>query len=437
MAASDAENGASVDGRHQFIPVQKQDLIEALAVTGHAGQEQKDFRTFCAFLASYYHHSFYAELTELKDLHAWFAPHGPRPIRRKPIDLDAGYRDLIATFENVMTQAAFVEIPAAEVQALGGEHPLLDVKTRTPMEDYESVRIFCRGKSSQTIERRGALGRKGVATIADVYDDVVVLVRFKRAETQEKKTGNRLWQGSSKASGARSGKLLVKYFRNISRPELPMLLPDVRVVMKQRDMLLLGGPALLGGVPIALNIIPALSVLLVVAGAYLGYKGVATQDQMTKAIGAMSALVGAGAFMFRQYSNYSHRKLRYQKELADNIYFKNVNNDAGVFETLIGAAEEQETKEALLGFHFLLTEGPFKDADSLDARIEEWLQQNFGIDADFEVSDALRKLEQLGLLTQENGRIGTVSLTEALIRLDTLWDQLYDFKRPAQNQRVA
>lgn len=436
MAASDAENGASVDGRHQFIPVQKQDLIEALAATGHAAQEQKDFRTFCGFLASYYHHSFYAELTELKDLHAWFAPHGPRPIRRKPIDLDAAYGDLIATFENVMTQAAFVEIPAAEVQALGGEHPLLDVKTRTPMDDYESVRIFCRGKSSQTIERRGALGRKGVATIADVYDDVVVLVRFKRAETQEKKTGNRLWQ-ETRPNLAKSGKLLVKYFRNISRPELPMLLPDVRVVMKQRDMLLLGGPALLGGVPIALNIIPALSVLLVVAGAYLGYKGVATQDQMTKAIGAMSALVGAGAFMFRQYSNYSHRKLRYQKELADNIYFKNVNNDAGVFETLIGAAEEQDTKEALLGFHFLLTEGPFKDANSLDARIEEWLQQNFGIDVDFEVSDALRKLEQLGLLTQENGQIGTVSLTEALIRLDTLWDQLYDFKRPAQNQRVA
>ncbi|MBI1210996.1 MAG: DUF3754 domain-containing protein [Alphaproteobacteria bacterium] len=431
MAAHGDENGTSVDGRHQFIPVQKQDLIEALAATGHTGQEQKDFRTFCGFLASYYHHSFYSELTELKDLHAWFAPHGPKPIRRKPMDLETAYLELIATFENVMTQAAFVEIPPDQVEALGGEHPLLDVKTRTPMDKYQSVRIFCRGQTSQTIERRGRLGRKGVATIADVFDDVVILVRFK-PEAGDDKKARLSWNADARSNLSKPGTVLIKYFRNISRPELPMLLPDVRVVMKQKDMLLLGGPALLGGVPILLNIIPALSVLLVVAGAYLGYKGVVTQDQMTKAVGAMSALVGAGAFMFRQYSNYSHRKLRYQKELADNIYFKNVNNDAGVFETLIGAAEEQETKEALLAFHFLLMEGPFADADSLDKRIEEWLMQTFDVDIDFEVSDALGKLERLGLLTHENGQIGTVPLTEALIRLDSLWDQLYDFKRPAQ-----
>ena len=436
MAAHGVENMAGVDGRHQFIPVQKQDLIESLAATGHSGQEQRDFRTFCSFLASYYHHSFYSELTELKDIHAWFAPHGPRPVRRRPIDLEAAYRDLTTTFENVMTQAAFVEIPQAEVQALGGEHPLLDVKTRTPMDNYESVRIFCRGKSSQTIERRGALGRKGVATISDVYEDVVILVRFRRDDHHEKKSFLAR-HPAAKASGPKPGTVLLKYFQNISRPELPMLLPDVRVVMKQKDYLLLGGPALLGGVPVLLNIIPALSVLLVVAGAYLGYAGSVTQDQITKAIGAMSALIGAGLFMFRQYSNYSHRKLRYQKELADNIYFKNVNNDAGVFETLIGAAEEQETKEALLAFHFLSTEGPFADVHSLDKRIEQWLHETFAINIDFEVSDALGKLEHLGLLTRENGQIGSVSLTDALIRLDTLWDQLYDFKRPAQTQRVA
>ena len=92
----------------------------------------------------------------------------------------------------------------------------------------------------------------------------------------------------------------------------------------------------------------------------------------------------------------------------------------------------------MLAFHFLSTEGPFADAHSLDKRIEEWLHEAFAINIDFEVSDALGKLEHLGLLTRENGAIGSPSLTDALVPgLDTLWDQLYDFKRPAQTQCVA
>jgi hypothetical protein len=435
MTVEGIANVAGVDGRHQFIPVQKQDLIEALAATGHSGQEQRDFQTFCSFLASYYHHQYYDELSELKAHHAWFAPHGPKPVRRRPPDLDAVYRDFAATFDNVMAQANFVELQAAEVQALAGDHPLLDVKTRTPMDAYESVRIFCRGRTSQTIERKGALGRRGVATIADVFDDVVVFVRFKRSEGAGKRLLSR--KGAATPQALPPGAVLIKYFRNVSRPELPMLLPDVRVVMKQKDMLLIGGPALVGGVPILMNIVPAVSVLLIVAGAYLGFQGAATQDQFAKAIAALSVLIGAGLFMFRQYSNYSHRKLRYQKELADNIYFKNVNNDAGVFETLIGAAEDQEAKEALLAYHFLLTEGPVADSRALDERIERWLKETFAVEIDFEVTDALAKLEHLGLLTRENGRIGAVTLAEALVRLDTLWDRLYDFKRPAQTRSVA
>jgi hypothetical protein len=206
--------------------------------------------------------------------------------------------------------------------------------------------------------------------------------------------------------------------------------------MSRKDAILLGGPALLGGIPIALNILPALSVVLVVVGAYLGFAGQVTQDKLMKAVAALSVIVGAGVFMVRQYSNYSFRKLKYQKRVADNIYFKNVNNDAGVFETLIGSAEEQETKEAILAYHALLTGGPAAHAGELDQRIEAWLKANFAVDLDFEVADALKKLEGLGFLAQKDGKIAVVSLTEALARLDTLWDRLYDF-RHKPNDSVA
>jgi hypothetical protein len=221
---------------------------------------------------------------------------------------------------------------------------------------------------------------------------------------------------------------------NITRLELPTLLPEVKVVMSRKDALLLGGPAVLGGVPVLLNIIPALSVVLVVVGAYLGFSGEVTQDKLMKAVGALSVLIGAGAFMFRQYSNYSFRKLKYQKRVSDNVYFKNVNNNAGVFETLINVAEEQETKEVILAYHALLTGGPVAQAAELDRRIEAWLETTFDADVDFDVGDALAKLERLGFLAPKEGKIAVVPLPDALARLDSLWDRLYDF---AERRRAS
>ena len=49
------------------------------------------------------------------------------------------------------------------------------------------------------------------------------------------------------------------------------------------------------------------------------------------------------------------------------------------------------------------------------------------MDVDFEVSDALEKLEGLGFLVNKDTRMTVRSLPEALSRLDTMWDRLYDF----------
>lgn len=428
--------GIAAAARPQFIPVLKTDLIAALSEAGLPRDQIGDFTTLCAFLGSYFHHDFYDELTDLKDIYAWFSPAGPRPQRRTAPNAQEAYAQLSTTLISVMTRANFAELSAGEVQALGGEHPLLDVKTRTPMANYESIRIFVRGRHTEVVAQKSALGWKSQEIPLETFDDVVVFVRFKQqASTAPRRSSLRRAHGLP--GGAQPGSVLIKSFRNISTLEMPMLLPDVQVVMSRKDAFLLGGPALLGGIPIALNILPALSVVLVVIGAYLGFAGQVTQDKLTKAVAALSVIVGAGLFMFRQYSNYSFRKLKYQKRVADNVYFKNVNNDAGVFETLIGAAEEQETKEVILAYCELLARGPAVDAAELDRRIETWLKTNFAVDLDFEVADALAKLERLGFLGPKDGKIAAIPLNEALARLDTLWDRLYDFSRGPRKSAAA
>ena len=107
-------------------------------------------------------------------------------------------------------------------------------------------------------------------------------------------------------------------------------------------------------------------------------------------------------------------------ELTDNIYYRNVNNNAGIFDYVIGAAEEQDCKEAFLAYHFLLARRP-PTASELEARVEAWLKATFGVDVEFEVSDALAKLERLGLVERRRGTALCLTAGRAFAELHRVW----------------
>jgi len=147
---------------------------------------------------------------------------------------------------------------------------------------------------------------------------------------------------------------------------------------------------------------------------------------MAGALAAVSGLVALGGFMVTQWVRFQRQSLLHQKILSDNVYYRNVNNNAGIFDYIIGEAEEQECKEAFLAYYFLLKDGaPTEDA--LDQRIEVWLKKTFGADVDFECDDALAKLERLGLLKRDGDKLSVQPLGEALIRLDRIWDNFFPF----------
>jgi len=87
-------------------------------------------------------------------------------------------------------------------------------------------------------------------------------------------------------------------------------------------------------------------------------------------------------------------------------YYRNVNNNSGIFDYVIGAAEEQECKEAFLAYHFLHTAPAPPTAERA-----RWPASRPGCarasasTSIFEVDDALAKLERLGLLQRQDGRL--------------------------------
>ena len=93
----------------------------------------------------------------------------------------------------------------------------------------------------------------------------------------------------------------------------------------------------------------------------------------------------------------------------------------------VGAGEEQDAKEAFLAYWALRQAQRALTKAEIDAIAEAFLRERLGLDLDFEISDALAKLERLGLVTREGETFIAIPPAEALVRLDAAWDGVFNF----------
>ena len=409
----------STSERDHFIPARKIDVLEAVIAHGALASEpeREQFRQLCRLLGAIYHYQYFDQLERLRNDYFYFSPDTDGHARFDSATVERAYGDLIDALTKVLHGANFIEVPHEEIERAHREHGIVRVNIRAPLDDYREVRFFRRGHHNETVEISKWFGFGKRSVEFGVYDDVVLLVTMKTADTGKKR---------DLKPKIRPGAVLLKYFRDIASADLNALFPDVKVVMGFRDRLMLGVPALIGGVPILLKLASTLTVLFLVAGFYLGLSNVVRDEEMAGALAAVSGLIALGGFMVTQWVRFQRQSLMHQKILSDNVYYRNINNNAGIFDYIIGEAEEQECKEAFLAYYFLLKDGaPTEDA--LDRRIETWLKETFDADVDFECDDALAKLERLDLLKRDGDKLSVLPLGEALIRLDRIWDNFFPF----------
>jgi len=423
------------DGRDQFIPVRKCDITDALIEHGQLTDEasKSQFRQVCRMLGAIFHYEYFERLEALRRDYYYFDPgHDPR-ARFDAASLERSYGQLIESFTAVLKGANFVEVSHEEVERSHREDVLVRVSLRAPVEEFREVRFFRRGHHQETFEIPRWFGLRRRKVEAMVYDDVVLMVAMKsEADLGAKASKKRRAQRKSRA-----GSVLIKYFRDIASADLNALFPNVEVIMSGFDKLMLGVPALAGGLPILINLWSTITVLFLVVGFYLGVSAAVEESQLKTALAAVSGLVALGGFIMTQWVKYQRQSLKHQKALADNVYYRNINNNAGIFDYIIGAAEEQECKEAFLAYYFLSTAASPPTETELDQRIEKWLQDTFSVDIDFEVDDALAKLERLGLLKHDGERLTVRPPEEALARLDYEWDNYFQYNVPSQPAAAA
>jgi hypothetical protein len=411
----------------RFVPVRKSDIVAALlkdeAFADDA--ERQKFHQLCEMLASIYHCEYFATLRRLRDDYYYFNPEIAPHAAMDGALIERSYADLLQSLDGVLKDANFAELAHAEIGEAHRRRKVLPVEVDAQLTDFREVRFYRRGQHVEQFEAADWFGWRKRKIEAEVYDDVVLLAAMK----SEAEIASRRELRALERRKMRPGSVLLKYFRNIAGGDLHALFPNARVVMSNVDKLFLSVPAVAGGIPILINIYTTITVLFLVLGFYLGVSATVEDKDMKTALAALSGLVALGGFILRQWVKYQRQSLKYQIELTDNIYYRNVNNNAGIFDYVVGAAEEQECKRTLLAYHFLRTTSPTLATADLARRIDAWLRAIFAVDVDFKVGDAIETLERLGLIKRDGERLVVAPLDVALVELRRVWDNFFPRER--------
>lgn len=408
--------------REHFLPVRRVDL-ERLLLEDAAlpAEERQGLKDLAAILVATIHDDYHSRLEKLKDLYEPINPdRDTMVVAGGPVGDNTTF---IAELDALLTRANYRRLAPEELNRAMNEASVFEVKLHTRLDDFADLVIFHRGLKTRNEVVRGWFGRQKLLSV-DYFSRVAIFTRFQ----------DRAWfeapARKKRKLSFTPGTAILKLFQNVPGADIEMLMPNAEVRMRLKDHLMLAIPAAVGGIGVLLKFAATVVLAWFVILAWLGMKESKPEDHAAHVgalIGFGLALATLAGFTLRQFNNFKNRKIRFMKELADNLYYRNLDNNAGVLHRLIDEAEEEDGKEALLAYLFLhRAGGPVTEAD-LDGRIEAWFRERLQLDVDFEVDDALAKLDRFKLAVKDGEQWRAVPLAEAKRVLDERWDSKFTY----------
>ena len=150
------------------------------------------------------------------------------------------------------------------------------------------------------------------------------------------------------------------------------------------------------------------------------------------ALAALGGLVALGGFIFTQWMKFQRQTLLYQKTCPTTSTTGTSTTTPASSTTSSAKPKSRNARRPSWPIISCSRRAASRREDALDRRIEAWLKETFGTDIDFECDDALVKLDRLGLLRRDGGRLSVLPLDEALVRLDRIWDNFFPFDSDRQ-----
>ncbi|KAG7981528.1 hypothetical protein I3843_04G000800 [Carya illinoinensis] len=208
-------------------------------------------------------------------------------------------------------------------------------------------------------------------------------------------------QASTKSKTERG--IYVKHFKNIPMADMEIVLPEKKSPgLTPMDWVKFLGSAIVG--------------LVAVFGSL----------EMPKAdlwviFAVLSTVIG---YCAKTYFTFQQNLAAYQNLITQSMYDKQLDSGKGTLLHLCDDVIQQEVKEVIISFFILMEQGKATRQD-LDMRCEELIKQEFGESCNFDVDDAVHKLEKLGIIARDSvGRYYCIGLKRANEMIGTTTEEL-------------
>ncbi|MFV1983665.1 MAG: TMEM143 family protein [Thiohalomonadales bacterium] len=312
----------------RFIPFRKIDVLDMCISRGDLQpSERQEFEQLYQLIQSILHFEFHSYLDILKNS---YAPFDPDSDTREIYNLSTEDDQFVEFLEDILNKANYEKIPQIELEKALKVASLFKIKLKVDFTEYSEVLLYYRGANIKTERVRYWFSLFSKKITFTNYDRVVIYLK--------QKASNQIKTSDKKS---KTGAIFLKLFRNVPKSDLEMLFPNTQIKMRTIDKLMIGIPAALSG---GLIVFTKLSATIILLASLIGYwfelSTTEIEIDKTKLLILLAGVGTLAAYLWKQLNNFKNKKLQFMKTLTDNLYLKNLDNNAGVFHRLLDDAEE-------------------------------------------------------------------------------------------------
>jgi hypothetical protein len=396
---------AEYKNREHYIPLRQSDLLELLCRDLGTDRKAVDsFKELNKLLSATFHFEYYQLLQQMKDEYAPFNPDAvTKPIHDfsaadKTKELDKIYD----RFVFLMGRANFHRLTMDEFKEITKGVSDWGLDMDVDFNIFEKIEVFCRGDAIGTrYLRRWYRFWKREEVRVPIYKRLVLFVKMRPS--------------SRLPAEVDTSTLFLKIFKDIPKLDLEMLLPGASLRMPGFHRAKMSASFIGGGAWIVYSLLGRL-------GDFMQSFSFGMLSGLV--MGPLAAVFGYG---YKQWYGYQTLRTAFSLRLTQSLYYQTLGTNESVLFHLLDEAEEQECREALLGYYYLWRYAGTNGwtAKDLDDYVEMDLERLADLKVDFEIEDAIEKLERLKLVTKNGERFVATPIAQALESLDYAWDNFF------------